>query len=241
MGATYTVKLSTLPAGTVTVTPTVPSGTDVRVSPASLEFGTTDWSTEQTVTVTAEEDDDGTSDPAVTITHPVSGYRSVRSGPAVLVTITEDDTPLVPDPDPNPDPDPEPEPEPEPFGVEIVGVPDVAVTGESYELTAQSGADSLVYEWRVDGGTITPDTAQTVVWTAPETASVAWIHVDVTREDGTKASQSTYVRVEVPEPAPEPDPGSALPLLGQLLLALGQFRQGVMRRVRLARRGGAGT
>ena len=113
-------------------------------------------------------------------------------------------------------------PEPEPFEVEIVGVPEVAVTGESYELTVQSDEDSLVYAWRVDGGAIEPDDVQMVVWTAPETAGVAWIHVDVTREDGAKAGQSAYVRVEVPEPEPEPVP--ALPLLGQLLLALGVWR-----------------
>ena len=46
---------------------------------------------------------------------------------------------------------------------------------------------------------------------------MAWIHVDVTREDGATAGQSAYVRVEVPEPEPVP----ALPLLGHLLLALG--------------------
>ena len=48
----------------------------------------------------------------------------------------------------------EPEPEPEPLAVAIVGVPDVAVAGESYELTAQSDEESLVYEWSVAGGTI---------------------------------------------------------------------------------------
>ena len=123
-------------------------------------------------------------------------------------------------------------PEPEPFEVEIVGVPDVAVTGESYELTVQSDEDSLVYAWRVDGGAIEPDDVQMVVWTAPETAGVAWIHVDVTREDGVTAGQSAYVRVEVPEPEPVP----ALPLLGQLLLALGLAGAGAMRLVRSARR-----
>ena len=44
-----------------------------------------------------------------------------------------------------------------------------------------------------------------------------------------------------PEPEPEPEPVPALPLLGQLLLALGLLRLGMMRRVRLSRRGGAGT
>ena len=126
----------------------------------------------------------------------------------------------------------------EPFEVDIVGVPEVAVAGESYELTAQSDEDSLVYAWRVDDGAIEPDDVQMVVWTAPETAGVAWIHVDVTREDDVTAGHSAYVRVEVPEPEPEPEPEPvpALPLLGQLLLALGLAGAGAMRLVRAARR-----
>ena len=73
-----------------------------------------------------------------------------------------------------------------------------------------------------------------------QTAVLAWIHVDVTREDGATAGQSAYVRVEVPasEPEPEPEPVPAIPLLGQLLLALGLLRLGVMR---LSRLGGAAT
>ena len=126
----------------------------------------------------------------------------------------------------------------EPFEVDIVGVPEVAVAGESYDLTAQSDEDSLVYAWRVDSGAIEPDDVQMVVWTAPETAGVAWIHVDVTREDDVTAGHSAYVRVEVPEPEPEPEPEPvpALPLLGQLLLALGLAGAGAMRLVRAARR-----
>ena len=115
-----------------------------------------------------------------------------------------------------------PEPELAPFEVDIVGVPDVAVAGESYELTAQSDAEeALVYAWRVaygEGGSVEPTDTQTVVWTAPSGVNVAWIRVDATRaEDGATAGQSAYVRVDVPEPEPVP----ALPLLGQLLLALG--------------------
>ena len=120
------------------------------------------------------------------------------------------------------------------------------MAGESYELTAQSDEDSLVYAWRVDSGAIEPDDVQMVVWTAPETAGVAWIHVDVTREDDVTAGHSAYVRVEVPEPEPEPEtepepepepePVPALPLLGQLLLALGLAGAGAMRLVRAARR-----
>ena len=97
-----------------------------------------------------------------------------------------------------------PEPEREPFEVAIVGVPDVAVAGESYELTAQSDAEeALVYAWRVaygEGGSVEPTDTQTVVWTAPSGVNVAWIRVDATRaEDGATAGQSAYVRVDVPD------------------------------------------
>ena len=122
------------------------------------------------------------------------------------------------------DGDTEPDPEPEALEVEIVGVPDVAVAGASYELTAQSDAESLVYAWRVEGGVIEPDDAQMVVWTAPETAGVAWIHVDVTREDDVTAGQSAYVRVEVPDPVP------ALPAAGAIALALLLLAGGARRR-----------
>ena len=122
-----------------------------------------------------------------------------------------------------------PEPELAPFEVTIVGVPEVAVAGASYELTAQSDAEeALVYAWRVaygEGGSVEPTDTQTVVWTAPSGVNVAWIRVDATRgEDGATAGQSAYVRVEVADPDPDPDvpePVPALPLLGQLLLALG--------------------
>ena len=99
-----------------------------------------------------------------------------------------------------------PEPELAPFEVTIVGVPEVAVAGASYELTAQSDAEeALVYAWRVaygEGGSVEPTDTQTVVWTAPSGVNVAWIRVDATRgEDGATAGQSAYVRVEVPDQA----------------------------------------
>ena len=91
----YAVELATRPAGTVTVRPGVPSGTDVTVSPAALTFTAASWSTRQTVTVRAAHDEDGEADLAVSITHAVSGYGSVTSAPSVTVTIAEDDTPEV--------------------------------------------------------------------------------------------------------------------------------------------------
>ena len=70
--ATYTVKLGKLPSGDVTVTVGGTSGTDLTVTPASFMLTTSTWSTGQTVTVTAGNDDDTARDTA-TLTHSASG------------------------------------------------------------------------------------------------------------------------------------------------------------------------
>ena len=93
---TYTVVLDTQPTGTVTVTIVDPTdNTDVTANPASLTFSTSNWSTAQTVTVSAAEDDDAANDTA-TVTHSVSGgdYGSVTAAD-VGVTVTDNDTPGV--------------------------------------------------------------------------------------------------------------------------------------------------
>ena len=69
---TYTVKLNTGPESPVTVTVVDPSNSDIAVEPASLEFTSTDWNSEKTVTVTVGEDDDAL-DESGTVTHTVSG------------------------------------------------------------------------------------------------------------------------------------------------------------------------
>ena len=94
--ATYTVALDTEPTGTVTVAITGESG-DVTVSPSQLTFGTSGdnvWSRSQQVTVSAEEDDDGVPDAAVTLRHTVRGgdYDRLSGVDSVRVTITENDT-----------------------------------------------------------------------------------------------------------------------------------------------------
>ena len=92
----YTVKLNTQPSGDVTVTVNDPTdNSDVTANPASLTFSTSDWNTEQTVTVSADEDADSTQDRA-TVTHTVSGgdYGSVTAS-GVSVTVTDNDTPGV--------------------------------------------------------------------------------------------------------------------------------------------------
>ena len=88
---TYTVELNTQPSGNVTVAISS-SNTDVTVSPSPLTFTTTTWSTEQTVTVSAGQDDDAANDMA-TLTHVASGadYGSV-SNAILMVTVTDDDT-----------------------------------------------------------------------------------------------------------------------------------------------------
>ena len=94
---TYTVKLDTQPSDDVTVTISGHAGTDVRLSDTELDFTPGNWDTAQTVTVTAEEDDDATADTDVTLTHAVSGageYAAVDATdvPRVVVKITENDT-----------------------------------------------------------------------------------------------------------------------------------------------------
>ena len=89
----YTVKLATDPGGTVTVSPTSADPGAASVSPSSLTFTSSTYSTAQTVTVTGESDTDTTNE-TVNITHGVSGYGSVTSGGTVTVTVTDTTTPV---------------------------------------------------------------------------------------------------------------------------------------------------
>ena len=90
-GATYTVKLGKVPSADVTVTIGGTTGTDITADPASLTFTTSNWSTAQTVTVTAGDDMDTTRDTA-TLTHSAAGggYDSV-SIPSVAVEVNDND------------------------------------------------------------------------------------------------------------------------------------------------------
>ncbi|MBF2755852.1 MAG: hypothetical protein ISN29_11440, partial [Gammaproteobacteria bacterium AqS3] len=91
---TFTVKLKTQPSAAVKVDlgqPSATENTDVRFSPASLDFSTTDWSTIQTVTVNAAEDDDAADDTA-TIELKASGGDYANVEASVSVSVTENDT-----------------------------------------------------------------------------------------------------------------------------------------------------
>ena len=90
---TYTVALASEPTANVTVTVTAPSDSDVSVDKRSLTFNTSNWEDEQTVSVSAAQDFDGSDDTA-TITHSVTAAGSDYSGKpvaSVSVTVIDDD------------------------------------------------------------------------------------------------------------------------------------------------------
>ena len=91
-GQSYTVALTTQPSAAVTVTISGQADSDLVLDKDSLTFTTSNWSSPQTVRVTASNDPDALDDPVVTLTHGASGgdYGSVAGD--LTVTITEDDT-----------------------------------------------------------------------------------------------------------------------------------------------------
>ena len=88
--AAYTVVLDSQPQGTVGIDVVVPEAVDVLANPERLSFTADDWQIAQTVSVDAVADPDADADPAVVITHVVSGADYVEETAAgVTVTITE--------------------------------------------------------------------------------------------------------------------------------------------------------
>ena len=99
--ATYTVKLATQPADGVTVTVsgmasgvTVDTDSIMNGEQMTLSFSTSNWDTAQPVTVSADEDDNGSNE-KVTLTHTAAdgGYGSVRA--ELMVTVTDNDSSLA--------------------------------------------------------------------------------------------------------------------------------------------------
>ena len=87
---TYRVRLLKQPTDAVTVAITGQSGTDLMLDNTSLMFTRMNWETEQTVTVTAGQDDDGDDD-VVRLLHTASGGDYTNVIGAVFVTVTDDD------------------------------------------------------------------------------------------------------------------------------------------------------
>ena len=94
---TYDVVLDTQLAGDVTVTIDGITGADLTLDKTTLTFTAQDWNVPQTVTVTAEQDDDQADEPPVILTHTLSSLDvdlDDLSAAEVSVTVTDDDTPV---------------------------------------------------------------------------------------------------------------------------------------------------
>ena len=169
--ATYTVALATEPTAEVTVRIAGASG-DLSLDKTRLAFTPGDWDDAQTITVEAAEDDDTSTDAAVTLTHEASGggYDGVVG--TVRATIREDDGDPRPPPPPPPGPGPGPSPPPSnrpPVATEEMTARILEV-GDTLELDASEhfrdpdrrrmtfeaeSADSAVATVEVDGGAVT--------------------------------------------------------------------------------------
>ena len=94
-GGTYAVKLANRPSETVTVAVSGQANTDLTftglTASSTLTFTTENWQTDQTVTVTADHDPDGTDD-FVVISHTAAGgeYQG-EEGPPLLILVKDDD------------------------------------------------------------------------------------------------------------------------------------------------------
>ena len=166
----YTVRLATEPANTVTVAITGHAGTDLTPSSTSLTFTTANWKTVQTVTVEAGQDEDAAND-SETLTHNASdgGYGSVSG--TVTVTVTDDETAALVL---NPGTVTVNEGESGSYTVALATEPTNTVT---VAITGHAGTDL----------TLTPSASLTFTtsnWNAPQTVTVA------AGEDGDSANDS---------------------------------------------------
>ena len=137
---TYTLVLDTRPTGcTNGVGLSVASGNpDVTPEPTALTFTPDDWNAPQTVTVTAEQDDDGADDRA-TLRHAVTtacaaaGYPETLAIPSVEVAVADDDAP------------------PPAGDVPTEVRAEATATGLLVTWTAAAGATSYKVQWRLAG------------------------------------------------------------------------------------------
>ena len=137
---TYTLVLDTRPTGCAAgVGVSVASGNpDVTPEPTTLTFTPDDWNTPQTVTVTAEQDDDGADDRAtlhhaVTTACAAAGYPATLAVPSVEVTVADDDAP------------------PPAGDVPTEVRAEATATGLLVIWTAAAGATSYKVQWRLAG------------------------------------------------------------------------------------------
>ena len=89
-GKTYNVKLAAQPNASATVSIASGDAGAVTVSPSSLTFTTTNWSTDQAVTLTPVNDADG-GDESVTVTHTAAGGGIGGKTASLTANVTDDD------------------------------------------------------------------------------------------------------------------------------------------------------
>ena len=98
---TYTVVLATRPTHEVTITPTSDTPAAATVSPGTLTFTTTNWSSAQTVTVTGVDDNmDQSGNRSVTISHSAASTDANYNGNTISIanvtaTVVDNDTAAV--------------------------------------------------------------------------------------------------------------------------------------------------
>ncbi|MBF2754646.1 MAG: hypothetical protein ISN29_05230, partial [Gammaproteobacteria bacterium AqS3] len=91
---TFTVRLSTRPSDEVTVSLVRSGSSDVTLGSESLSFTTSNWATEQSVTVSAAEDSNGLGETAqIALTASGGGYAGVSG--QVSVSVTDNDSPAL--------------------------------------------------------------------------------------------------------------------------------------------------
>ena len=88
--AEYTIVLDTQPSGTVTITPSSDTQNVATVSPATLTFDATNWSTPKPITVTGVDDPLDNDGRTAIISHTVAGYAAVTVSD-VTVTLVDND------------------------------------------------------------------------------------------------------------------------------------------------------
>ncbi len=93
--ATYTVVLTSQPAGNVVITPTSGGTTTATVAPLSLTFTNTNWNTPQTVTITGKGAGSTSINHVVSTSADTTNYPTTTSIPAVAVTVTSTAAPGV--------------------------------------------------------------------------------------------------------------------------------------------------
>ena len=87
---TYTLRLASEPAGTVTVAITGHAGTALKLDKASLTFTQVIWNVAQTVTVTADPDANAVNE-TIPLVHAASGGNYGNARTELVVTVTDDD------------------------------------------------------------------------------------------------------------------------------------------------------